>query len=115
MGSWQVVSLNCPRAAYKSGGDNARLFGELRAMMDVAVEVFRIKRRWLEIIRAHGRMPFAMQRPKDPETGERGAIAVDLEGLVYTIGIVGVNEMVEAHTGGSSTNRGRPSGSPCVP
>jgi ribonucleoside-triphosphate reductase (formate) len=99
MGSWQVVSLNCPRAAYKSAGDDAHLFGELRAMMDVAVEVFRIKRRWLEIIRAHGRMPFAMQRPKDPETGERGAIAVDLEGLVYTIGIVGVNEMVEAHTG----------------
>jgi ribonucleoside-triphosphate reductase (formate) len=99
MGSWQVVSLNCPRAAYKSSGEDAHLFGELRAMMDVAVEVFQIKRRWLEIIRAHGRMPFAMQRPKDPATGERGAVAVDLEGLVYTIGIVGVNEMVEAHTG----------------
>ena len=40
-------------------------------------------------------MPFAMQRPKDPNTGERGAIAVDLEGLVYTIGVVGVNEMVQ--------------------
>jgi ribonucleoside-triphosphate reductase (formate) len=99
MGSWQVVSLNCPRAAYKAEGDDARLFSELRAMMDVAVEVFNIKRRWLEIIRAHGRMPFAMQRPKDPVTGERGAIAVDLEGLVYTIGIVGVNEMVQAHVG----------------
>ncbi len=99
MGSWQVVSLNCPRAAYKAQGDDGRLFSELRLMMDVAVEVFNIKRRWLEIIRAHGRMPFAMQRPKDPVTGERGAIAVDLEGLVYTIGIVGVNEMVQAHTG----------------
>ncbi len=99
MGSWQVVSLNCPRAAYKAEGDDGRLFSELRLMMDVAVEVFNIKRRWLEIIRAHGRMPFAMQRPKDPITGERGAIAVDLEGLVYTIGIVGVNEMVQAHVG----------------
>ncbi|MCU0631102.1 MAG: anaerobic ribonucleoside-triphosphate reductase [Methanoregulaceae archaeon] len=99
MGSWQVVSLNCPRASYKAEGDDARLFSELRQMMDVAVEVFNIKRRWLDIIRAHGRMPFAMQRPKDPVTGERGAIAVDLEGLVYTIGIVGVNEMVQAHTG----------------
>jgi ribonucleoside-triphosphate reductase len=99
MGSWQVVSLNCPRAAFKAEGDDGRLFSELRLMMDVAVEVFNIKRRWLEIIRAHGRMPFAMQRPKDPITGERGAIAVDLEGLVYTIGIVGVNEMVQAHVG----------------
>jgi anaerobic ribonucleoside-triphosphate reductase len=99
MGSWQVVSLNCPRAAYEAEKDDARLFAELRALMDLCVEVFRIKRRWLEIIRAHGRMPFAMQRPKDPKTGERGATAVDLEGLVYTIGVVGVNEMVQHHTG----------------
>jgi anaerobic ribonucleoside-triphosphate reductase len=99
MGSWQVVSLNCPRAAYEADRDDSRLFAELRALMDICVEVFRIKRRWLEIIRAHGRMPFAMQRPKDPETGERGAIAVDLDGLVYTIGVVGVNEMVQHHTG----------------
>ncbi|MEN6609920.1 MAG: anaerobic ribonucleoside-triphosphate reductase, partial [Methanoregulaceae archaeon] len=99
MGSWQVVSLNCPRAGYEAGGDDKRLYAELRALMDVCVEVFKIKRRWLEIIRANGRMPFAMQRPKDPVTGERGAIAVDLDGLVYTIGVVGVNEMVQHHTG----------------
>jgi anaerobic ribonucleoside-triphosphate reductase len=99
MGSWQVVSLNCTRAAYEAEGDDSRLFAELRALMDICVEVFRIKRRWLEIIRANGRMPFAMQRPKDPVTGERGPIAVDLEGLVYTIGVVGVNEMVQHHTG----------------
>ncbi len=99
MGSWQVVSLNCTRAAYEAEGDDTRLFAELRALMDICVEVFRIKRRWLEIIRANGRMPFAMQRPKDPVTGERGPIAVDLEGLVYTIGVVGVNEMVQHHTG----------------
>ena len=99
MGSWQVVSVNCPRAAYKAEGSDERLFAELRSLMDVAVELFRIKRRWMDNIRASGRMPFAMQRPKDPNTGERGAIAVDLEGLVYTIGVVGVNEMVQHHTG----------------
>jgi len=99
MGSWQVVSVNCPRAAYKAEGSDERLFAELRALMDVAVELFKIKRRWMNNIRANGRMPFAMQRPKDPNTGERGAIAVDLEGLVYTIGVVGVNEMVQHHIG----------------
>jgi len=99
MGSWQVVSLNCPRAAYMAEGDNERLFAELRALMDMCVEVFRIKRRWLEAIRSQGRMPFAMQRPRDPVTGERGSVAVDLDGLVYTIGVVGVNEMVQHHTG----------------
>jgi ribonucleoside-triphosphate reductase len=99
MGSWQVVSVNCPRAAYNAEGDDARLFAELKKLMDVAVEIFKIKRRWMDNIRGNGRMPFAMQRPKDPNTGERGAVAVDLEGLVYTIGVVGVNEMVQHHTG----------------
>ena len=99
MGSWQVVSVNCPRAAYNAEGDDARLFAELKKLMDVAVEIFKIKRRWMDLIRGSSRMPFAMQRPKDPNTGERGALAVDLEGLVYTIGVVGVNEMVQHHTG----------------
>lgn len=99
MGSWQVMSINCPRAAYKAEGNQERLFAELKALMDTAVELYRIKRRWMSLIRANGRMPFAMQRPKDPNTGERGAVAVDLEGLVYTIGVVGVNEMVQHFTG----------------
>jgi len=99
MGSWQVVSVNCPRAAYRAERNDNRLFLELKALMDIAVEVFKIKRRWMDLIRAHDRMPFAMQRPKDPNTGERGAVAVDLDGLVYTIGVVGVNEMVQHHTG----------------
>ncbi|HUK93374.1 MAG TPA: anaerobic ribonucleoside-triphosphate reductase [Methanomicrobiales archaeon] len=99
MGSWQVVSVNCPRAAYRAEKDDNRLFAELKALMDIAVEVFHIKRRWMEIVRTNGRMPFAMQRPKDPNDGERGAVAVDLDGLVYTIGVVGVNEMVQHHTG----------------
>jgi len=70
--------------------------------MDVSVEIFRIKRRWMDNIRANGRMPFAMQRPKDPNDPDhelRGPVAVDFEGLVYTIGVVGVNEMVQSHTG----------------
>jgi ribonucleoside-triphosphate reductase (formate) len=99
MGSWQVVSVNCPRAAYRAEKDDDRLFAELKQLMKIAVEVFHIKRRWMEIVRTNQRMPFAMQRPKDPNDGERGAVAVDLDGLVYTIGVVGVNEMVEHHTG----------------
>ncbi|MCX6693226.1 MAG: anaerobic ribonucleoside-triphosphate reductase [Methanomicrobiales archaeon] len=99
MGSWQVVSVNCPRAAYRAEGSDERLFAELCLLMDIAIEVFIIKRRWMELIQAHFRMPFAQQRPRDPVTGERGAAAVDIKGLVYTIGVVGVNEMVQHHTG----------------
>jgi anaerobic ribonucleoside-triphosphate reductase len=99
MGSWQVVSVNCPRAAYRAEGDDERLFAELKKLMDISIEIFKIKRRWMDNIRATGRMPFAMQRPVDSNTGERGTVAVDLEGLVYTIGIVGINEMVQHHCG----------------
>jgi len=102
MGSWQVLSVNLPRAAYKAEGNDEILFAELKKLMDVSVEIFCIKRRWMNNIRAKGRMPFAMQRPKDPNDPDhelRGAVAVDLEGLVYTIGVVGVNEMVQYHTG----------------
>lgn len=99
MGSWQVVSLNCPRAAYLARGDDDLLFEYLRELMDVSVEIFQVKREWMnQIVKSH-RMPFATQRPRDPTAGEKGSIAVDLEGLVYTIGVVGVNEMAEFHTG----------------
>lgn len=99
MGAWQVVSLNCPRAAYRAKGDDALLFAELKHMMDQTIDVFKTKRYWMENIMKSGRMPFATQRPKDPITGKRGAVAVDLEALVYTIGIIGLNELVQHHTG----------------
>ncbi len=99
MGSWQVVSLNCPRAAYLARGDDELLFEYLRELMDTSVEIFKVKREWMNQIIKNHRMPFATQQPRDPVTGEKGSIAVGLEGLVYTIGVVGVNEMVQFHTG----------------
>lgn len=99
MGSWQVVSLNCPRAAYLARGDDELLFEYLRELMDTSVEIFKVKREWMNQIIKNHRMPFATQQPRDPRTGEKGSVAVDLEGLVYTIGVVGVNEMVQFHTG----------------
>jgi ribonucleoside-triphosphate reductase len=99
MGSWQVVSLNCPRAAYLARGDDELLFVYLRELMDTSVEIFKVKREWMNQVIKNHRMPFATQQPKDPATGKKGSVAVDLEGLVYTIGVVGVNEMVQFHTG----------------
>jgi anaerobic ribonucleoside-triphosphate reductase len=99
MGSWQVVSLNCPRAAYLARGDDELLFEYLRELMDTSVEIFKVKREWMNQIIKNHRMPFATQQPRDPITGKKGSVAVGLEGLVYTIGVVGVNEMVAFHTG----------------
>ncbi len=99
MGGWQVISLNCPRAAYKADHDDAKLFNELKRLMDVSVELFKVKKKWMDIIIKNNRMPFVTQRPKDPVTGKRGDVAVYIEGLVYTIGVVGINEMVQHHLG----------------
>ncbi len=99
MGGWQVITINCPRAAYRAGGDDEKLFAELRRLMDLAVEVLKVKKRWMNTIVESGRMPFATQRPKDPYTGEKGDVAVYLDELVYIIGVVGINELVQYHYG----------------
>ncbi|CAD6493613.1 MAG: Anaerobic ribonucleoside-triphosphate reductase [Candidatus Argoarchaeum ethanivorans] len=100
MGAWQVVSINCPRAAYKAErGNTKELFAELKKMMDTAVELFQVKRDWMEHIIRNKRMPFATQQPKDPNTNKPGRIAVGIEKLVYIIGVIGINEMVQHHTG----------------
>lgn len=99
MGSWQVVSLNLPRMAYRANGDDEKLFEESRRLMDLAVEVFRTKKKWMNLVKKHNRIPFATQRPLDPKTGERGTPAVDFNELAFTIGLVGGNEMTQWHTG----------------
>jgi ribonucleoside-triphosphate reductase len=99
MGSWQVVSLNLPRMAYRANGNDEKLFEESRRLMDLAVEVFKAKKKWMNLVIKHNRIPFATQRPLDPKTGEKGTPAVDFSELAFTIGLVGGNEMAQWHTG----------------
>jgi anaerobic ribonucleoside-triphosphate reductase len=99
MGSWQVVSLNLARMAYKAKGNDTALYEEARRLMDLSIDIFRVKRKWMELIRRRNRIPFATQRPIDPKTGAKGQPAIDFEGLVSTIGLVGGNEMAQWHTG----------------
>ena len=99
MGSWQVTSLNLPRLAYKAKGNDEVLFEESRNLMDLALEVFKAKKKWMNLALKHDRIPFATQRPLDPRTGEKGTQAVDFDQLTFTIGLVGGNEMAQYHTG----------------
>ncbi|RZN64872.1 MAG: anaerobic ribonucleoside-triphosphate reductase [Candidatus Methanoliparum thermophilum] len=94
LGSLQVISLNCPWAAYNANGDDNLLFNNLYSLMDKAAEIFKIKWSWIRDIVSKGRMPFATQRPD-----KSGAMAVDIDKLVCIIGVVGINEMVQYHTG----------------
>jgi anaerobic ribonucleoside-triphosphate reductase len=99
MGSWQVASMNLPRIAYKANGDDEKLFEESRRLMDLGLEVFKAKKRWMDLAIKNKRIPFATQRPLDPRTGEKGTQAVDFDQLSFTFGFVGGDEMAQYHTG----------------
>ncbi|MBN1785274.1 MAG: anaerobic ribonucleoside-triphosphate reductase [Candidatus Bathyarchaeota archaeon] len=99
MGSWQVASVNLPRMAYKANGDDEMLFEESRRLMDSALDVFKAKKKWMDLAIKNQRIPFATQRPLDPRTHEKGTQAVDFDQLTFTIGLVGGNEMAQHHTG----------------
>lgn len=100
MGSWCVTSFNAPRAAYLAQKDDEILLEILKEFINLCTIVFEEKRKWMNLALEHNRIPFAQQRPVDPINNQiRGPPAVDFDGLVYTIGIVGLNEMILAHTG----------------
>lgn len=100
MGSDQVMTLNFPRIAYRSGGDYKKFIKECHQLLDRCVEVFLIKREWMRNIRSLGRMPFLQQTPVDPnDPTKRGPELVDFDALVYTIGLIGMNEVVQALIG----------------
>jgi len=98
MGGWQVVTLNCPRAAYISQGNVDVLISTLKEWADLAVRVFRIKHDRVMDLSRCGKMTFLVQQLAGPD-GKLMPALTNLEDLSYTIGVVGVNEMVEAMTG----------------
>ena len=99
MGGWQVVSINMPRLAYRANGDYDKLLASAKENMRLAVEVFRAKQHWMTRAMDNGMVPFATQTPRDPKTGRPAPPAVDFNELVYVIGVVGMNEMVQYFTG----------------
>ena len=100
MGSNQVVSTNTPRAAYNvPKGDFDALEAECKRLIMQAIEVHEFKRDWIKKLWYNGHIPFATQQLRHPKTMEVSPPAVDYEELVYTIGVVGMNEVSLYHTG----------------
>jgi len=100
LGSAQVISLNLPRAAYVASGNSEVLLKYLKHLCNKSIEMFKIKRERINDIVSHGGLPFAMQTPRDPnDSSKRAPPLVDLDFQSYVIGLVGLNEMVQVHTG----------------
>jgi anaerobic ribonucleoside-triphosphate reductase len=91
LGGLQVVSLNLPRCAYKANHDDAALWNEIRSLMEDAARLFVLKRDLLR--KVESRLSFALQHPRD------APVYTNMDGQVFEIGIVGLADMVQYHTG----------------
>lgn len=91
----QNVTVNLPRIAYKAGGSDQALFMELNRTLDLVAKAHLQK---LEFIRslmdlgAEGPLALLAQNLD-------GSPYVRLEEMTYLAGLIGLDEMVQAHTG----------------
>lgn len=108
-GGNQVITLNTVRYAMLAHGDVQAFEDVVKQALEDVGEVFQIKKKWLDVQISNGRIPFMTQRPKDPARvrgtgmgitlGGAAPPAIDREEQVYAIGLVGINETVQALTG----------------
>ena len=91
----QNVTLNLPRIAYLAGGDDTKLFSTLSEFIETAVQAHLEKKHFIEKLLSLG------------EKGPLALLAMDRDGAPYLrmkrasflIGMVGLNELVQIHTG----------------
>jgi len=91
----QNVSLNLPRVAYLAHGDDTKLFNLLTEKFVLAVKAHKEKRAFLEKLLSLG------------EDGPLSLLTMNRDGMPYLrfnlashlVGMVGLNEMVQVHTG----------------
>ena len=91
----QNVTINLPRIAYMANGSDAALFMELNRALELVAKAHVQKREFIAGLLDQG------------PTGPLGLLSQNLDGdpyvrlekLTYLAGLIGLNEMVQAHTG----------------
>ena len=99
MGAWQVVTINCPRLAYKSK-DSEEFIKNWKEMVNLTVDIFKEKKKFMDIQLRAKRIPFAQQKPKNHEYQSKYSL-VDFDKLVWEIGLIGIDDVVRYYTGKS--------------
>lgn len=93
-GGLHVVTINLPQIAYEAKGDEAKLFELLGDRMEKAKKVLLLKREIIKRNLKNNLLPFMNQKIG---RGDERYLEVDKQS--YIIGLVGMNEMMKAHTG----------------
>lgn len=91
----QNVTLNLPRIAYLAKGDDTKLFSKVTEFVELAVKAHLEKKQFIEKLLSLG------------EKGPLALLAMKRDGIPYLrmdrasflIGMVGLNELVQIHTG----------------
>ncbi len=91
----QSVTLNLPRLGYQAEGDEARLFADLKELMEMAAKAHIQKKDFLEKLLSYA------------EQGPLAVLAMNADGspflrmnrTYYIIGLVGLNELVQIFQG----------------
>lgn len=91
----QNITLNLPRAAYKAERNEEKLFKELTRQMELAVAAHIQKRAFIEeLLRLGNDGPLSLLAMK-----KDGEPYLRLRRVTHLIGMLGLNELVQFHTG----------------
>lgn len=91
----QNVTINLPRIAYEAAGDDTKLFSILTERMKLAVAAHTQKKAFIERLLAYGENgPLALLTMK-----QDGSPYLRMQRATYLLGMVGLNEMIQYHTG----------------
>jgi len=92
-GGLQVVTINLPQLAYEADGDDNKLFELLKERMEKAKDVLILKREVIHKNLKNNLLPFMNQPVNEKER------YLEPDKQSFIIGLVGMNELVKAHTG----------------
>jgi len=91
----QNVTVNLPRLAYRAKGDNDKLFKLLSGALELSAKAHRQKKKFIEEILAKGSNgPLSLLAMK-----RDGESYLRMWRVSYLVGILGLNELVQAHLG----------------
>jgi ribonucleoside-triphosphate reductase len=91
----QNVTLNLPRAAYKAERSEEKLFAELTRQMELSVSAHIQKRKFVEeLLKLGNEGPLSLLAMK-----KDGEPYLRLKRVTHLIGMLGLNELVQHHTG----------------